>query len=494
MIFLHPIWLFALGALSIPVAIHLWNTRRGRTLKVGSISLISAASQKRSLNLKVNDLLLLLLRCSLLTLLAFVLTTPFWQKQPGKPQTKGWVLIPKEEVKESYLQFKYRVDSLIKSGFEFHYFNKGFTGADLNKALTDTAKDKGPIASYWSLIQDLDTRLPSSVPVYLFTSNQAAHFRGEKPQIASILRWQTYTPADSVSSWMEKASLTDNNEIRIVAGSSRSSRTSFTNFFLRSGDQQTPFAVRTENGKLSVGLNRSGQRLSVDTSTWHFAIFAEGNSPDAVYVKAALQSIVKFTKHKAVIRQYADAGKITGHQHWVFWLSAKPVLSQLNCDNLFSYQAGKVKNVNSWMEQGVPGQTKIALYKITGKQDQAPVIWRDGFNDPVLSLERQSKISHYRFYTRFDPAWSDLVWSGEFPAMLLKLLAGTCCPADGQYDKRILSDKQIWPVMNSRWRDSAAKMIGRIDLSHYIWLLLALTFFTERWLAHKKYAKKTANA
>src|ERR1700743_1895371 len=124
MILLNAIWLFALAALSIPVAIHLWNIRQGKTLKVGSISLITVSSQKNSRSFKLHDLLLLLLRCLLLALLAFILMQPLWQKRINLAQIKGWILIPKESLKETYQKFKPEIDSLSKAGYEFHYFDK----------------------------------------------------------------------------------------------------------------------------------------------------------------------------------------------------------------------------------------------------------------------------------------------------------------------------------------------------------------------------------
>ena len=145
MILLNSIWLFTLAALSIPVAIHLWNIRPGKTLKVGSISLMEASAQKSSRSLKLHDLLLLLLRCLLLALLAFILAMPFLQKQISTSSVKGWLLIPKENVRESYQKFKPQIDSLTKAGHEFHYFNKGFEKAELSKVLTDY-KDQKSIA------------------------------------------------------------------------------------------------------------------------------------------------------------------------------------------------------------------------------------------------------------------------------------------------------------------------------------------------------------
>ncbi len=236
MILLNSIWLFALAALSIPVAIHLWNIRQGKTLKVGSISLITVSSQKRSRSLKLHDLLLLLLRCLLLALLAFVLTMPLWQRQINLSSIKGWVLIPRENLKESYQKFKPEIDSLMKAGFEFHYFDKGFQKAVINDVLADskTSKvDSAKSVSYWSLLQQLDNQIPSSLPVYLFTPNHISYFHGEKQQVALNLHWQTYAAADSTSTWIANAWLIkDDDNIQVVQGNSKPGGTYYTYFSL----------------------------------------------------------------------------------------------------------------------------------------------------------------------------------------------------------------------------------------------------------------------
>jgi len=489
MIFLNSIWLFALAALSIPIAIHLWNIKRGKTLKVGSISLITISSQKKSRSLKLNDLLLLLLRCLLLTLVAFILAAPLWQRH-NLSTVKGWVLIPKEDLKESHQKFKSTIDSLNKAGYEFHYFNKGFEKTDFSKALADTTIYKNTNISYWSLAQQLDGQVPPTLPVHLFTSNNANHFTGKKPEISLALYWQSYTPADSTSTWVEKAWLTNNNELQIVEGNSKSSSTFYTEHTIRSGDQQTPFVVHTENGKLSVGLKNSNESVVVDTSIWRFAIYADKNSPDAGYVKASLASIVQFTKHRAAIKQYADSGQIPQHQNCVFWLSAKPVNQQLNCDNIFAYENGKVKNTYSWINGESSSKQKINLYRsiATAHSNEYP-IWKGGFGEPVLSLQKRGQTNNYHFYSRFDPAWSDLVWSDSFPKMLMELIVGQPAEPDRKYDRRVMDAKQIMPAINSEAHVSN-KIVERTDLSHYLWLLLVLIFGAERWLAHNKSLKQ----
>ena len=101
---------------------------------------------------------------------------PLLRPNNASSKTKGWILIPKESVKEVYQKFKPKIDSLIKAGFEFHYLNKGFVKADFNKVLTDAGHYSNVNASYWSLMQQLNGQILSLLPVYVFTSNSATHF------------------------------------------------------------------------------------------------------------------------------------------------------------------------------------------------------------------------------------------------------------------------------------------------------------------------------
>jgi hypothetical protein len=498
MILLNPTWLFALAALGIPVAIHLWNIRQGKTLKVGSIALINASSQKSSRSFKLHDLLLLLLRCLLLTLLAFVLTMPFWQRHMNSSGIKGWVLIPKENTRESYQKFKPEIDSLTKAGYEFRYFSKGFQRKKLNEILADSTglkTDSINTASYWTLIQQLDGQISPSLPVYLFTPNRITHFNGEKPPVTLNLRWQTYTLADSTSTWIAQAWLTNNNDIQVMQGNSKPGGTYYTNYTIQPGNQRnSPFVVNTDNGKMTISL-KNANTVTVDTSIWRFAIYAEKNAADAGYVKAALQSIAQFTKHKAVIKQYTDAGQIPSHQNWIFWLSQKPASKQLNtnCDNLFTYETGKVRDVRSWIDdqnRSLPG-LKIVLYKsVSATKNNGYGIWNDGFGNPVLSFEKQQQTNIYHFYSRFDPSWGDLVWSDDFPKMLLMLIVGQPANQNIKYDRRVVDIKQLLPALNNEAYTSNGKIIERTDLTRYCWLLLVLIFIAERWLVHKKAGKQ----
>jgi hypothetical protein len=496
--FLNPIWLFAAAAVVIPVAIHLWNIRPGKVLKVGSISLMDAASRKSSRSFKLLDIPLFILRCLLLILLALLLAIPLWQKKLQSTKVKGWVLIPKENLQESYAKFKTGIDSLTNTGYEFHYFDQGFEKSDLKKILEhpkdSVFAENAQQPNYWSLVNQLNEKVPSTLPVHVFTPNRVNSFTGEKPQVALNLHWQTYIPADSTNTWVAGAWFNNNNTIRVVQGISKPSGTIYTYTNIQSGNQpNSPFTVNISNGQPTVSLKTGDKAtVNVDTATLQIAIYTDNNIADAGYLKAALQAVSQFTQRKTVIKQYSNAGAIPANQSWLFWLSEKPVNEKLlqQSRNIFHYEKGKVVNSTSWLNNTGPysialQQQKIALFKlIETKSTIDNNVWHDGFGNPVLNVQKVGQNNSYTFYSRFNPTWNDLVWSNDFPAWMMKLLYNNVTIAN-KYDKRVLDQQQIMPVNSNETHAVTVKTTGSINLSNYLWLVLALLFLAERWLANK---------
>ncbi|MFO7720744.1 MAG: BatA domain-containing protein, partial [Gillisia sp.] len=76
MIFLNPTYFLALLGLAVPLAIHLWSKKEGRTIKIGSIQLLKQSDPKKSSSIKLNELWLLILRLLVISILVLILTTP----------------------------------------------------------------------------------------------------------------------------------------------------------------------------------------------------------------------------------------------------------------------------------------------------------------------------------------------------------------------------------------------------------------------------------
>lgn len=483
MLLTTPIWLFALAAVSIPIIIHLWNIKPGKTLKVGSISLFTASSPASSRSFKLLDILLLLLRCSLLVILAFLLAAPLWQQHVKATQAKGWLLLPRNDFKEAYQKFKPKIDSLTKAGYEFHLFETGFAKRDIKEFKADTVK-KPDNLNYWALLKQLAGKVSSATPIQLFTPNTLTHFKGDKPATNLNIKWRTYTPADSVASWPASAWLMTDGNIKVLQGSSTPSGTNYRYEDVKGGSSQ----IMVDNGRPFVNYNNI--KIPVDTAINRIAIYTDKASVDANYLKAALQAIQQLTGRNTIIKLFNNANAIPANQSWIYWLSEKPVNTATiaKTKNLFAYKAGKVADVNSWLNNSEPytinqGQSKVALYKTINTKATGNAVWTDGFGNSVLTREQNSTII-YHFYSRFNPTWNDLVWSDEFPKWLLELTQ-SAIQNIGTNERRILSDAQLQPTFIADNSKTQIQPTNYTDLTHYLWLALVLLFITERWLATK---------
>ncbi len=489
---LNPTWLFAIAALSIPVIIHLWNIRPGKTLKVGSIAFIEASSRKSSRSFNFLDVLLLILRCLLLLILAVLLAQPFWNElvKPGK--IKGWVLIPKQNIHQVYTQFKPGVDSLSKAGYELHYFNTGFSKIDTTTFKTAPDSGKAPVKT-WVLLQQLAGQVPAALPIYVFAPGTINNLGGTRPQVALNLQLQTYTPADSTARWLQSAALISSGDaVKITEGSSKASGTTFTSNIVQATEQRSSaYQLNFSNGKPSVSFKGDTvqKAIMVDTSTLHIAIYSDKSS-DGEYLKAALQSVKQFTARKISIGLSDNAARIPGNPDWVFWLKGKsiPITIAENIPHLFFYEHGKIQNTTSWIN--ADGQ-KIALSKriIAPKADD--VIWSDGFGEPILSEADTVKTKYYHFYTHFDPAWNDMVWSDGFPKLMLNLILKPDS-IDNTRDRRKIDASQLAPTLIKETTAATPNTLtNKTDLGKVFWLALLLIFLTERLLAY--HSKTTTN-
>ena len=76
MTFIEPFLLWGALAVIIPIAIHFWHQKRGKLLPWAATQWLNERNQQQSRGLRLDNVLLLLLRCLLLLLLAFLLAQP----------------------------------------------------------------------------------------------------------------------------------------------------------------------------------------------------------------------------------------------------------------------------------------------------------------------------------------------------------------------------------------------------------------------------------
>jgi hypothetical protein len=447
--FLYPIGLLALAGLIIPLIIHLWNVKQGKTLKIGSIALLGESSRASSKSFKINDWLLLVLRCLLLVLLAFLLAQPYLKKIISGKNKTGWILVDKAIFPLVFKTQNKTIDSLIKQGYEIHDFNVGFA----QLTAKDTAANNTKLAntlSYTSLLSESSHLIPAGATVYLFVDHRLNRFGNELPTLNYKLNWIPLNQTDTLSSW--------------IAG----------------------YAGKKYEAKSNPSSTTYQALNSADESPINIAIHEVSGIADGKYLIAALKAIGSFTNRKIIINPPARKADIG------FWISDDAVAANFKSSivpngALFQYEKGKVIAVPSFIN--LDG-SHIKLSKRIASTNQAEKIWTDGFGNAILTNEKADALHIYHFYSRFNPQWNELVWDGLFVKALMPIVIREKNSTDFGFednpaDRRSLSAQQK-EVTEITKTETSTKTTHNEALGIIFWIAALLIFTTERILSFRK--------
>ena len=485
---LQPAWLWGMMGILIPLAIHFWNYKPGRILKIGSVALLTASQKQYKRQIKLADLLILLLRSLLIAVLSLAFARPLWQQLINTRTQKGWVLMEKKNIRETYAHFKHVTDSLLSAGFEFHNFHTGFKKENLSVVLdrgNDTANDEQ--SSYWKLIASLNDQLPSNFPIYLFTNNYLKNFSGSRPQVSLNLNWQTYQATDSLSESIAEAYTTFPDSIRIAVLHNRPTGSNYSFIGLSPQMQSDGFQVSSAENNLRVSMNK-GLPVIVDTSTLWITIFTDKYEYDARYLKSAVDAIQQFSKRKIKCKLVNNIDEIPGKQDWLFWMSEQVVQPTKQTGHLFIYEKGKVQTTPSWVtKKNIPlTSAPVFIYKRiqqnTTNLRPFKTLWQDGFGNAVLSIENNER-PVYHFFTHFDPTWNDLPWSSSFPSLVYQLINSkeSFRQQTDSSDKRNIDPVQMQPAFIMRLETTGAgQWMTTTELTDFLWPAVFILFLLER--------------
>lgn len=447
--FLYPIGLFALAGIIVPLVIHLWNVKQGKTIKIGSIALLGESSSASSKSFKINDWLLFVLRCLLLVLLAFLLAQPYLKKTISKSSKTGWILIDKNNFPQVFKSHRKTIDSLLKNGYEIHDFNAGFSLLSLKDTSTNEIRQHNSL-SYTTLLSAANQTVPAGGQVYLFADQRLNRFGNELPLVNYKLNWIPLKQSDTLSSW-----------IATYAGKKYETKSN-------------------PSGTVYQAVNTSGN------TPINITIHERAGISDSKYIIAALKAIGSFTQRKIIINPPADKATIG------FWLSDETVSaafkSSIASDGaLFQYEKGKILTTPSFIKIDVK---QLKLSKRIASGNQAEKVWTDGFGDAILAKEKTGDLSTFHFYSRFNPQWNELVWDPLFVKALMPIVIRDKNPEDFGFennpaDQRILSLKQK-VVIEAKKTVSATKTTQNKPIATIFWIAALLIFATERILSFRK--------
>lgn len=134
--FLNPGLLWGALAVSLPVILHFWHQKRGKELAWAANRWLSGLVLQKSRGMRLENILLLILRCLLLILLVLYLSEPLFKRFSGKQEKIHWVQ-PKKDVVEN---FRFELEEAEKKGEKRFWFN-GEPVVDLTVLPEDNSTD-----------------------------------------------------------------------------------------------------------------------------------------------------------------------------------------------------------------------------------------------------------------------------------------------------------------------------------------------------------------
>jgi hypothetical protein len=298
----NPIWLWALAGLSIPIGIHLLSRKEGKVIRIGSLRHLQETNTQQFKGIRLNEIVLLALRCTLILLFVLMMCGLSFEKE-RTTETK-WLLI--EKGLEKLIEAQSRLDTFELKGYEVRWL------ADRFPLFEDSASVSGdPL--YWKLVEQLQHEQADDVIV--ISRSNIKNFKGKRPELNPTIRWVTIP--EEPRDFIVKAS-NQGDSILVRKGYAQSDKTYFTTrvFSSKEWDSRTPL-----NPRDSVRI----------------VIYADDiHRYDRRIVEASLQAM-KLTYPISPKIVNISPAQVTsfGSWDWCIWLAAQPVSDTIDSNVIY---------------------------------------------------------------------------------------------------------------------------------------------------------------
>jgi Aerotolerance regulator N-terminal len=292
--FLNPIWLWGLTGLLIPIAIHMLSRKEGKVIRVGSIRHLEETSTRQFKKIKLNEVVLLAMRCLLITLIVLLLSGLSFNRY--NTNDINYLLLEKGMENES--DFKPLVDSLKEKGYEVRWLTNGFPLLE-DSAVTDSN------TNYWSLIESLKKEQVQQTVVLSY--NYANGFKGKRTELPTNVHWISKQPAPLEFTLTSTRLSPDSVLVR--KGNTSAEGTHFANYQVR-GESLT------EEEK---GLLQNQDTISI-------AVYSDAKFEyDKEIVMAALNAVDETLPCVLNVKSSEATEWKDEKSDWIIWLSEKTI-------------------------------------------------------------------------------------------------------------------------------------------------------------------------
>ncbi|TPE45444.1 BatA domain-containing protein [Pontibacter mangrovi] len=461
-----PYFLFAASAILIPIAIHLWNKRQGKTVKVGSLRWLEASASSRWSSIKLNNFWLLVLRCLILILLAVALAQPVWEHQAQEQRGAKAIVVGEELLYKSALKLiQPTIDSLLQRGYTLRKYTPGLAQVpqeawqQISRRTTDSTLRT--TQNYWALLPLLAGKYKNPQDsVWLFTSDQARYFAGARPKtIPENIRWIPVA-TEGTAYWLQAAVHTSPDSLMLILGQSTRQAIIYSKHPIPASAQSIALPhnqrlrLQRHNDSLQASYKGYVSKVSVQAAPLQVSILAEeAQQEQAKHVQAAVQAISRYTGFPIVL------SPDTPKTDFLFWLHRQELPPSI----LQRVRQG----LQVWVPQGaIPSGLNASTSTV-----------------PEVQAQQVGKGNIYTLRDSVSLAW--MKERGRLPELLLPLLLPQPKVA-AAYDVRALDEQQLMPEKQSAVVAAAVPQARQEPLLRWLVLAAAILFLIERFIAGRR--------
>ncbi len=422
--FLSPTYLWAFLGLLVPIAIHLWSKREGRTILIGSIQLLRRSDSKQSSNLRPNELFLFLLRMSLVSLLILIMAGP--QIDRYKERVPIIFLIePSLLIDGGVLKL---LDSL-EMGDNIRLLSQDFPEWE-GSVTVDTPK---AVPNYWQLARHMPD-LPADSVVVL-TTGLLSGIKGMRPQIPKNVNWIVLGSKGHTDIPVEAMWKGDSINIRILNGDGRTLSFTKNRFPLNDGRVQMDSSgdsITFKDGN-TIPLKRSAPvRILIRK--------VDSLNMDTAYLKASFAALATYLQREFSVSE----------------VGSTDTLDMADFDLVI------------WSERD-PDRTKNTKYLLFRPDSLENKLIKEGSDQNIFYLT-----------DRLD---RERIIDQQLPVQLLKLLDVNKDLKEiiRPFDNRVADREMLRPGLKEQKKRGPATY--KLEISNYLWIPFLLFLIVERIVA-----------
>ncbi|MGJ8716327.1 MAG: BatA domain-containing protein [Maribacter stanieri] len=310
MSFAEPSYLWALLGLLVPIAIHLWSKKEAKTIKIGSVQLLSESKSRQSSSIQLNEWWLLLLRMAIISLITLVMAKPRWKSKVSN--SKLTYIIEPELARNENFMARF-ID--LQADQDIRLLQSGLPENDIEYANSQDFRS----ADYWSLASEMNELKTDSIIV--FTHGYAKGLKGARPETNHDINWIVLDSAQN----LEKPLLAYQKEKNTALFTAINSPV-VSKIAKKTIEISDAYQLTSNGDSLQVSSSSSVKIPLIQQNVLEVTlVYTDSLSTDKRYIEAALAALSTYLNREIKVESFLYNELLENKKaDLMIWLSTKP--------------------------------------------------------------------------------------------------------------------------------------------------------------------------